>query len=283
MPTTKKKASARRAPKPASPPKRQKKRASKPLDVGQWAAKHNKLRVEYQTANGAALVGMSEAVLRGASGKALRGKVQLVFSSPPFPLNRKKKYGNFEGAEFKKWLRGYAVTLRDLLTDDGSIVIEMGNAWEPGKPVMSTLAIETLLEFKKAAGLHLVQEFIWYNPAKLPTPAQWVTVKRIRVKDAFTRLWWMSATTHPKADNRRVLAPYSGSMKTLLKKGTYNSGGRPSEHVISPTSFLTDHGGAIPPNVLTIENDELAELTNILVGGNTSANDAYHQFCKSGA
>lgn len=253
----------------------------KPLDVSRWAASGRDLEVAYSTPLGAALVGKSENVLSSASGKKLRGRVQLVFTSPPFPLNRKKKYGNLSGVEFTEWLSNYAVKLCDLLTPDGSIVIEMGNAWQPGVPVMSTLAIETLLAFKKAAKLHLCQEFVWYNPARLPTPAQWVTVDRIRVKDAFTRLWWLSPSTHPKADNRRVLAPYSGSMKSLLRTQKYNSGKRPSEHVISPRSFLKDNGGAIPPNVLAIETEELHEAPgNILVGGNTNGTDAYHAYCR---
>lgn len=241
----------------------------------------NGLAVEYSTALGAAIVGKSEDVLGGGAGKALRGKVQLVFTSPPFPLNRKKRYGNAEGRAYKKWLCGYAETLTDLLSPDGSIVIEMGNAWMPRLPVMSTLAIETLLAFQRSAKLYLVQEFIWFNPARLPSPAQWVTVHRMRVKDAFTRLWWLSPTAFPKADNRRVLSPYSGSMKSLLATQKYNAGERPSEHVINATSFLKDNGGAIPPNVLTVENDVAVDLNNLLVGANTSANDSYYRFCKT--
>jgi len=261
--------------------RKSKKKPAQPIDVREWATKHNCLNAEYSTDLGVAIVGKSEDVLGGRSGKALHGQVQLVFSSPPFPLNRKKKYGNEEGRAFKKWLCGYAEQLTDLLTPDGSIVIEMGNAWMPRLPVMSTLAIETLLAFQRAAKLYLVQEFIWFNPARLPSPAQWVTVDRIRVKDAFTRLWWMSPTAFPKADNRRVLAPYSGSMKSLLSTQKYNAGNRPSEHVINATSFLKDNGGAIPPNVLTTENEDTSCLNNLLAGANTSANDSYYRFCKA--
>ena len=74
----------------------------------------------------------------------------------------------------------------------------MGNSWEPGEPVMSTLALRSLLEFQSKNGLHLCQEFIWQNPAKLPSPAQWVNIERIRVKDSFTKLWWMSPNVKPK-------------------------------------------------------------------------------------
>lgn len=172
---------------------------------------------------------------------SFRGKVQMVFTSPPFPLNRKKKYGNLQGEEYVEWLAAYAPMLTDYLTENGSIVIEVGNGWDPGQPTVSTLAIESLLAFKKRAGLHLCQEFICFNPARLPSPAQWVTVERCRVKDAFTRVWWMSPTPRPKADNSRILTEYSGAMRKLLERGTYNPGRRPSEHQIGETSFLADN------------------------------------------
>jgi site-specific DNA-methyltransferase (cytosine-N4-specific) len=164
--------------------------------------------------------------------KKCAGKVQLVFTSPPYPLVKKKKYGNERGKDYSDWLAKYAEALTQLVKKDGSIVLEIGNAWDPGSPTMSTAVIEGLLGFLKKGNLHLCQEFIWYNPARLPSPAQWVTVDRIRVKDAFTRIWWMSPSPRPKADNRKILQPYSKSMQTLLRKKKYNPGKRPSEHRI---------------------------------------------------
>jgi DNA modification methylase len=186
--------------------------------------------------------------------KRLRGKIQLVFTSPPFPLNRKKSYGNLKGEQYVEWLSDFANPLRKLLTDDGSIVIELGNAWEQGVPAMSTLPLEALLAFKNAANLTLCQEFIWHNPSRLPTPAQWVNVKRVRVKDSFTRFWWLAKDSQPKADNRRVLKEYSKSMKKLIRTGKYNAGERPSQHSIGEASFARDNGGAIPANVLVVSN-----------------------------
>ena len=171
---------------------------------------------------------------------AHQGKVQLVFTSPPFPLNTKKSYGNLQGEDYIRWLAKFAPLLRRMVTDDGSIVVEIGNAWLPGEPVMSTHVLEALLRFLKKGDLHLCQEFIWYNPARLPSPIEWVNKERIRVKDAFTRIWWMSPTARPKADNRRVLREYSPSMKRLIATGKYNAGRRPSEHQIGKASFSVD-------------------------------------------
>jgi site-specific DNA-methyltransferase (cytosine-N4-specific) len=222
-------------------------------------------KLVYRKGNGLMYLGKAEEFLSSAAAHKYEGRVQLIFTSPPFPLNRKKKYGNLQQEQYIQWLTRLAPRFRKLLKKNGSIVIEMGNAWERGKPLMSTLALRALLRFQQAGRFNLCQQFIAYNPARLPSPAEWVNVRRIRVKDAYTHIWWMSASTSPKASNRRVLVPYSDAMNDLLTKGRYNSGKRPSEHHIGKTSFFKNNGGAIP--------------SNVLVFSNTSNGDNYHCYC----
>jgi site-specific DNA-methyltransferase (cytosine-N4-specific) len=220
----------------------------------------------YHTKRGVMLRGKAEDFLASPLAASYEGKVQLIFTSPPFPLNRKKRYGNLQGEAYVKWLADFAPRFMSLLKPDGSIVMELGNAWEPGHPVMSTLALRALLAFLEKGKLHLCQQFICYNPARLPSPAQWVNVERIRVKDAYTHVWWMAPTEKPKADNRRVLKEYSESMLKLLSSQKYNAGRRPSQHKIGEKSFLTDNKGAIPSNVLRLSN--------------TQTNDPYQRYCR---
>lgn len=222
--------------------------------------------VGYRTSLGVMYVCKIEEFLASPEGQAIKGKVQLILTSPPFPLNRKKKYGNRQGDEFIEWLAGLAVPLRKLLKRNGSLVLEMGNAWEPGKPVMSTLSLRSLLKFLESGKLNLCQQFVCHNPARLPTPAQWVNVERIRAKDTYTHVWWMAPSERPKASNKNVLTEYSDSMRELLRTQRYNAGKRPSGHNIGEKSFLTDNGGAIPSNVLTFSN--------------TSSSDGYREYCK---
>lgn len=228
--------------------------------------KSSAIHPAYRTGRGKTYCCTAEQFFGSNLAKKQIGKVQLIFTSPPFPLNTKKSYGNLCGEEYTDWLASFAPLFKQMLTPDGSIVIEMGNAWESGEPVMSTLALEGLLEFVKQGELKLAQQFICYNPARLPTPAQWVNIERIRVKDSYTHLWWMAATARPYADNRNVPKPYSKSMLRLLRSGKYNSGKRPSQHVIGEKSFLTDNKGAIPSNVLTFSN--------------TGNGDPYQIFCR---
>jgi site-specific DNA-methyltransferase (cytosine-N4-specific) len=208
----------------------------------------------YKTDFGTYYCGKVEELLKSNELSNLYGKVSLIFTSPPFPLIRSKKYGNFEGVEYIEWISSIANPLKKFLKEDGSLVIEIGNSWDKGLPTMSVLPIKALLAFLEAGNYQLCQQFIWNNTAKLPSPIQWVNIKRIRAKDAFTNIWWMSPTSNPKADNRKVLKEYSSSMKSLLKNQRYNPGLRPSEHTIGETSFLADNNGSIPSNVLEAAN-----------------------------
>lgn len=227
----------------------------------------SELAPAYRTSRGFAVQAKVEEFLASELATRYRGKVQLIFTSPPFPLNRKKKYGNETGQDYVDWLAKFAPKFIEMLKPNGSIVMEMGNAWEQGEPIMSTLALHALLKFLEDGHLKLCQQFVAYNRARLPTPAQWVTVERVRVKDSFSHLWWMAPTSRPKASNARVLKPYSPAMLELLRTQRYNSGKRPSEHEIGPKSFLKRHRGAIPSNVL--------EYTN------TVANDPYQEYCRT--
>ena len=261
---------------------------AKALRKGRWASK-----AIYQTELGSAYCGDSFKLLSSKSFSAHRGSVQLAFTSPPFPLNTKKSYGNLQGEDYVSWFAEFAPLLRDMVTEDGSIVIEIGNAWMPGQPTMSTHVLEAFLSFLKKGDLHLCQELIWYNPARLPSPVEWVNKERIRVKDAFTRIWWMSPTSRPKADNRKVLREYSQSMKRLIQTGKYNAGARPSAHHIGAESFKVDNNGAIPPNVGAADAlpsldgvitpkgfvDYLEATTNLLKASNTLSSDGYRRFC----
>jgi hypothetical protein len=224
-------------------------------------------------------------MLRSQLGQNLRGRVQLILTSPPFPLNNKKSYGNLEGEDYKKWFAGLAKPFADLLTDDGSIVIEIGNAWLPKRPVQSLLHLESLIGFveNSEANLRLCQQFICYNPSRLPSPAEWVTINRIRTTDSYTHVWWMAKTDFPKADNRKVLRPYSKSMKALLKRQSYNAGKRPSEYDISQMGFLTDHGGSITPNLFELEpmdKEREVRVPNAFSIANTGSNDFFMRACR---
>ena len=224
------------------------------------------MKPAYTTAMGQAFNTSIENFIKSENFEKLKGKVDLILTSPPYPLLSPKAYGNKVGEEYKDWLCEIIESLKVLLKPKGSIVIEIGNAWDRGVPTMSTLPLETLIEIKTKLNLHVCQQFIWNNPNKLPGPASWVNIKRIRVKDSYTHIWWYSNTPEPYANNRNVLSPYSDRMKELLSRQSYNQGARPSGHVVGP-GFLKSNAGAIPSSVLNISN--------------TPETSEYREWCKA--
>jgi site-specific DNA-methyltransferase (cytosine-N4-specific) len=177
-------------------------------------------------------------------------------TSPPFALQRQKDYGNKPQKEYVDWLTQFACRVHRVLKDTGSFVIDPGGAYEKGRPVRSLYNYRVLLRFCDDLDFRLAEEFFWHNPAKLPSPIEWVNKRKIRVKDSVNTVWWFSKIDHPKADVRNILAPYSHRMKLLLKdkEAFYTAKKRPSGHDIGWN--FHDNGGAIPPNLLEIPNTE---------------------------
>lgn len=219
----------------------------------------------YRTALGTCFNNSIEEFLETSEAARIAGKVNLIFTSPPFPLASPKKYGNLVGQEYLDWIVTVTKGLTPLLAPDGSLVMEIGNAWDKGSPTMSTLPVRTLLAIADQTGLNVCQQFIWENAARLPGPATWVNRERIRLKDSHTHLWWYSPSERPKASNRNVLIEYSQAMKRLIQTGKYNHGARPSEHVIGEKTFAANNKGAIPGSTIVM--------------GNTSTDASYRDWC----
>lgn len=191
--------------------------------------------------------------------------VDLVVTSPPFGLTREKEYGNVPPEKYIDWFGNFATDIKRVLKSTGSFVVDIGGTWNQGNPTRSLYHFKLMIELCETYGFHLAQEFYWWNPSKLPSPAQWVTVKRVRVKDAVNCIWWLSSTPNPKADNSRVLQPYSESMMDLLADHDTSEAIRPSGHKVSEW-FAQNNGAAIPPNILAVAN--------------TSSNTHYLRSCK---
>lgn len=207
-------------------------------------------RPSYVTRRGAAYLGDALVLLRQLPDDS----INLVITSPPYALEFKKEYGNEPQARYVEWFIPFAEEVRRVLRPDGSFVLNIGGAWEKGRPTRSLYHFKLLISLVETVGFFLAQDLYWYNPAKVPTPAEWVNVQRVRVKDAVEPCWWLSKTERPKASNRRVLVPYSDDMLRLIERG-FRPKRRPSGHLAKP-SWGQDNGGAIPSNVLIMGNND---------------------------
>jgi len=224
----------------------------------------------YTTQQGAAYLADSLDVLRALPDASINA----VITSPPYALHFKKEYGNASKDDYVSWFLPFASEIRRVLTDDGSFILNVGGSYNQGVPTRSLYHFKLLIALVEDVGFHLAQECFWFNPAKMPMPAEWVTVRRIRIRDSVEYVWWLSKTEWPKANNRAVLKPYSKDMLRLNAKGL-NGTVRPSGHNIRTSFSDVDSGGSIPANVV---EDEVPH--DMLKMGNNAANDPYTLRCK---
>jgi site-specific DNA-methyltransferase (cytosine-N4-specific) len=218
----------------------------------------------YVTSKGAAYCGDSRQLLKELADNS----VDLVLTSPPFALQRQKEYGNKDQAEYLDWLMEFAALVHSKLKPTGSFVMDIGGAYQKGVPARSLHHLRLPIRFCDEIGFFLAEDFYWHNPAKLPSPIEWVNKRKLRAKDSVNNLWWFSKTEWPKADVTKVLVPYSDRMLKLMEdpEKFYKPKVRPSGHSIG-RGFAKDNGGAIPSNLLQIPN--------------TESNGAYTGGCKS--
>ncbi len=178
------------------------------------------LRAFYTTGQGAAYLCDSKEVLE----RLPANSVNLIFTSPPYALHFKKEYGNVAKGAYVEWFLGFAKEFFRVLKDDGSFVLNIGGSYNEGTPTRSVYHFKLALALVEEIGFHLAQECFWYNPAKMPMPAEWVTVRRVRVRDSVEYVWWFSKTPFPKASNRKVLRPYQRGHDPAKPQGCERNG-----------------------------------------------------------
>jgi site-specific DNA-methyltransferase (cytosine-N4-specific) len=215
--------------------------------------KNSRINPLYETKLGAAYCGDSLKLLPQLEDNS----IDLVMTSPPFALQRKKEYGNESQEDYVEWLSQFAKLIHSKLKDTGSFVLDLGGAYEKGRPTRSLYNFRVLTHFCDNLGFYLAEDFYWYNPSKLPSPIEWVNKRKIRAKDSVNTVWWFSKSEWPKADVSKVLAEYSDRMKKLIENPSayYKAKERPSGHNIG-MGFGKDNGGSIPSNLLQIPNSE---------------------------
>lgn len=211
---------------------------------------HMKIEPIYSTDWGSMYCADSLEFMKGLDSES----IDLIMTSPPYALHFKKEYGNANQSDYVDWMLPFAREFMRILKPSGSFVLNLGGAWQPGTPTRSLYHFRMLLALCDEIGFSLAQEFFWYNPAKMPAPAEWVNVRRVRVKDSVEYLFWLVKDPSAKADNRKVLVPYSKDMRRLINRGLKETV-RPSGHSITG-SFAVDQGGSIPGNMIECGNNE---------------------------
>lgn len=103
------------------------------LQSGQGAVRLLPGRLHYTTSSGAQYSGDSQHLLD----ELTPGSVDLFVTSPPFPLLRPKEYGNADQDAYVEWLLPFAEAAHRALKPGGSLVLDLGGAYQRGRPVRS--------------------------------------------------------------------------------------------------------------------------------------------------
>lgn len=224
-------------------------------------------KIGYQTSLGSCLCGDSRELLNSLADDS----IDLIFTSPPFALQRKKEYGNLDQDDYLNWFCSYADIIYSKLKNTGSFVVDLGGAYKSGSPEFALYQFKILIEFCEKHHFKLAQPFYWHNSSALPAPIEWVNKRKLRAKSSVNTIWWLCKNEFCKANISKVLVPYSDRMKKLKSNPRQffkaENTLRPSGHLLGQSSWLNDNGGAIPPNMLQIPNSE--------------SNSPYLKFCRT--
>ena len=236
------------------------------------------LNAFYRTSLGVACLADSREGLRALP----TGSVNLIMTSPPYALQFQKAYGNVAKDQYVAWFSAFATEMFRVLAHDGSLVLNIGGSYNKGTPTRSLYHYKLLIDLVDTIGFHLAQECYWHNPAKMPMPAEWVTVQKIRLKDSVESIWWLSKTEWPKASNQRVLKEsFSPDMHRLHRRGIKKAI-RPGGYKINASwADINKTQGSIASGFLQAPmHEDPAFADCALVMGNNASNDTYTTSCK---
>jgi site-specific DNA-methyltransferase (cytosine-N4-specific) len=117
----------------------------------------------YSTERGHQLVADSREALAAMP----EASVDLVVTSPPFALLREKVYGNKEQTEYVAWLLEFGRAVYRVLKPTGSLVLDLGGAYQRGRPVRSLYQFRVLLAFCDTLGFELAAQSATRCPTAL--------------------------------------------------------------------------------------------------------------------
>lgn len=197
--------------------------------------------------------------LWGTSPDALGGldePVELVLTSPPYPLQQPRAYGNPPAHAFADFICAVLEPIVDKLSQSGSVLLNLSNdIFLPGSPGRSTYLERATIAIEDRLGLTLMDRIIWENRSKAPGPLQWASKTRQQLNVAWEPcLWFAKSPTHCKADNRRVLQPHTERQLRLIQNGgeTRITSYGDDAYRLRRGSFSEMTAGSIPKNVLQI-------------------------------
>lgn len=206
--------------------------------------------VAFSTQLGVALWSLCEDVF-----EQINVPICLCLTSPPYPIRNQRAYGDPTDKDYVKWLVEAIRPIAKNLLPGGSICLNLGNdVFEPGKPSRSLYRERLVLALADELELHKMDELIWHNPTKPPSPTHWACVNRYQLNARYEVIYWFTNDpANVRSDNRRVLQPHSESHRKLVAKGgeSHRASFSDGSHRKRPGCFGNATEGRLAHNILT--------------------------------
>lgn len=185
--------------------------------------------------------------------------IHLILTSPPYPLQKPRKYGNVDEAHYVDWLCSTIEPVVTCMAPGGSLCLNVSNdIFIKGSPARSLYREKLVIALCERFGLFKLDELVWENPCKPPSPIQWASKKRFHLNVAWEPVYWFTNDPQKlRSDNRRVLQPHKPAHQKFIvaggvRKPSINSDG-------SYRKILGAYGnstsGSIPRNVIKQVHD----------------------------
>lgn len=210
--------------------------------------------VAFSTELGAAIWSLSDDVF-----SSIDAPITLCVTSPPYPLKNARAYGNPSVDEYIEFIIESMRPIASNLEQGGSICLNISNdIFEPGSPARSVYREKLVLAMVQELGLWKMDELIWDNPCKPPSPIRYASMSRQQLNATYEPIYWFSNNpSMVKADNRRVLEPHSDQQLKLINKGGEQRARSNSDdaYSIRKGSYGNQTAGKIPRNILRMPHN----------------------------
>ena len=154
-----------------------------------------KLTPDYSTSNGALFHTDAIKLLNSLPSDS----VDLVMTSPPFALTRKKEYGNEPVDRYLDWFMPFCKQIHRILKPTGSFVLDIGGSWVPGSPVRSLYHFSLAVQIAEDLNFGLLRSSIGIILPACQLPLSGSQSVASRVKDAVNMVWWFGKTEWPES------------------------------------------------------------------------------------
>lgn len=195
--------------------------------------------------------------------------IHLMLSSPPYPLQAPRAYGNVKEAEYVDWICYMIEPIVRNLLEGGSVVLNISNDISLKKSPAKSLYKERLvIALQDRLGLYKMDEIPWINTSKIPTNA-YATQKKILMLPAWEPiLWFCNNPAMVRASTTKILRPHSQEHLDYVKNGgskkEYINGD--GKYHIKQGAFSKETKGSLPKNIFTR-------------GHRSAETNRYHKIC----